>query len=57
MVWNGYNWKPVDGNTGGFMVIGVDIPSPGCWEIAAHYVQSFNNIQTLTYIYTVWVEP
>jgi hypothetical protein len=55
MVWNGYNGKPVDGNTGGFMVTGVDIPSAGCWEIAAHYVQSFDNIQTLTY--TVWVEP
>ena len=57
LVWNG------SANYGGqgeelavmFMVTGIDIPSAGCWEIAAHYVQSFDNIQTLTY--TVWVEP
>ena len=50
LVWNGSA-----SNAGMFMVTGIDIPSAGCWEIAAHYVQSFDNIQTLTY--TVWVEP
>jgi hypothetical protein len=38
-----------------FMVTGIDIPSSGCWEIAAHYVSNPGNIGTLTY--TVWVEP
>jgi len=37
-----------------FMVTGVDIPSSGCWEIAAHYVAA-SEIQTLSY--TVWVDP
>ncbi len=57
LVWNGWanNAGPVEGIVGGFMVTGVDIPAPGCWEIAAHYVARPDNIQTLTY--TVWVEP
>ena len=54
LVWNGSANYGGEG-LNGFMVTGIDIPSTGCWEIAAHYVQSFDNIQTLTY--TVWVEP
>jgi hypothetical protein len=53
--WNGHSWQPVDGDIGGFISTGIDIPSWGCWEIATHYLQSPWNIQTLTY--TVWVEP
>ncbi len=58
LVWNGWaNNAYIDGRgmAGMFMVTGLDIPASGCWEIAAHYVASRNNIQTLTY--TVWVEP
>jgi hypothetical protein len=58
LVWNGWaNNASVDGRgmAGMFMVTGIDIPAPGCWEITAHYVASPNNIQTLTY--TVLVEP
>ena len=57
LVWNGSANYGGEGEelAGMFMVTGMDIPSAGCWEIAAHYVQSFDNIQTLTY--TVWVEP
>ena len=70
LVWNGYaNNASIDGEgvAGMFMTTGVDIPSSGCWEIAAHYVASPevlaaqpggyvpspDNFQTLTY--TVWV--
>jgi hypothetical protein len=45
-----------------FMVTGVDIPTAGCWEIAARYVPGpssvpgpNNHIETLTYV--VSVEP
>ena len=58
LVWNGYaNNASIEGEgaAGMFMVTGVDIPSSGCWEIAAHYLASPDNIQTLPY--TVWVEP
>jgi hypothetical protein len=58
LVWNGgyANNASIEGEgaAGMFMVTGVDIPSSGCWEIAAHYLGP-DNIQTLTY--TVWVEP
>jgi len=43
------------GMAGMFMVTGIDIPTSGCWEIAARCVKGRGNIQTLTY--TVWVEP
>jgi hypothetical protein len=58
LVWNGWaNNGSIEGRgpAGMFMVTGLDIPSPGCWEIAAHYAESRDKIQTLTY--TVWVEP
>jgi hypothetical protein len=59
MVWNGWanngNASVAGGGEVMFMVTGLDIPAAGCWEIAAHYVPSPDNIQTLTY--TVWVEP
>jgi hypothetical protein len=38
---------------GMFMVTGIDIPTPGCWEIAAHYIADPPGGHTLTY--TVWV--
>jgi hypothetical protein len=57
LVWNGWanNASTGRGIAGMFMTKGIDIPAPGCWEIAAHYVESPGNIQTLAY--TVWVEP
>jgi hypothetical protein len=57
LVWNGWaNNGSIEGRgiAGMFMVTGIDIPAAGCWEIAAHYLESRGNIQTLTY--TVWVE-
>jgi hypothetical protein len=58
LVWNGgyANNASIEGQGAGgmFMVTGVDIPSSGCWEIAAHYLGP-DNIQSLTY--TVWVDP
>jgi hypothetical protein len=57
LVWSDWaNNASIEGRgmAGKFMVTGIDIPAPGCWEIAAHYVAP-NYIQTLTY--TVWVEP
>ena|SRR5579864_1438058 len=59
LVWNGgYANNAIiegEGEAGMFMVTGVDIPSSGCWEIAAHYLGGPDGIQTLTY--TVWVAP
>jgi hypothetical protein len=57
LVWNGSANYGIEGEglAGMFMVTGIDVPSAGCWEITAHYVQNFSDIQTLTY--TVWVEP
>ena len=57
LVWNSL---PGSGYTNGslagmFMNTGIDIPSSGCWEIAARYVDNPGNIGTLSY--TVWVEP
>ena len=43
-----------EGLEGMFMVTGIDIPSSGCWEIAARYIAE-PDIQTLSY--TVWVDP
>jgi hypothetical protein len=54
LVWNGSADNAGDGSPGDFMVTGIDIPSVGCWEIAAHYVDGDWNIQTLSYV--VWVE-
>jgi hypothetical protein len=57
LVWNGLAGS---GSTGGwsFMVTGIDIPSPGCWEIGAQYVDTSHDIHTVqTLSYTVWVEP
>jgi hypothetical protein len=58
LVWNAlanHAFIEGEGAAGMFMVTGVDIPSSGCWEIAAQYLGPDNPIQTLTY--TVWVEP
>jgi hypothetical protein len=59
LVWNGGYANNAfiegEGAAGMFMVTGVDIPSSGCWEIAAHYLGGPDGIQTLTY--TVWVAP
>ena len=38
----------------GFMVTAINLPTPGCWEISAHYTPGRGRTQTLTY--TVWVE-
>ena len=41
-----------------FMVTGIDIPSSGCWEIGAQYVDDRGDVHTLAHLsYTVWVEP
>ena len=56
LVWNGLpGSSSVEGKglAGMFMVTGIDIPSSGCWEIAARYIAEPGDIQTLTY--TVWV--
>lgn len=59
-------WSALTGSgfTGGkvleemFMVTGIDIPSPGCWEIGAHYVDTSGDVHTVhTLSYKVWVEP
>ena len=56
MVWAGSaNSGSAEGLGKGFMVTGLDIPTVGCWEIAAHYDPAPNRSQTLAY--TVWVEP
>lgn len=57
LVWNdlagsGYT----DGSLAGmFMVTGIDMPSSGCWEITARYIDTPGNVGALTY--TVWVAP
>ena len=38
-----------------FITTGLDIPSMGCWEIAAYYNPAHDKTATLTY--TVWVKP
>jgi hypothetical protein len=56
LVWSGL---PGSGSMEGervegmFMVTGIDIPSPGCWEIAARYITEPANLQTLTYTVSV----
>lgn len=41
-----------------FMVTDINIPSPGCWEIGARYVDTSHDVHTVqTLSYTVWVEP
>jgi hypothetical protein len=41
-----------------FMVTGIDIPSAGCWEIGAQYVDTSGDVHTVhTLSYKVWVEP
>lgn len=37
-----------------FMVTGLDLPSPGCWEFTAHYAPSWDYVQNLSFV--VWVE-
>jgi len=57
LVWSdlpGSGFMEGEGLEGMFMVTGIDIPSSGCWEIAAHHIADPpGSIQTLTY--TVWV--
>jgi hypothetical protein len=58
LVWSGpagSGFMEGQGLEGMFMVTGIDIPSSGCWEIGAHYVDPGGKVQTLAY--TVWVEP
>jgi len=47
---------PLSGTPEGMAIVtSVDIPTAGCWEIAAHYLPKTGKEETLTY--TVWVEP
>ena len=57
LVWNesagsGYTDTSLAGM---FMVTGIDIPSSGCWEIGARYIDNPGNVGALNY--TVWVNP
>ena len=53
---NWANGSTTDGTVAGmFMVTGLEIPTSGCWQIAARYAPTPEEaIQTL--MYTVWVE-
>ena len=43
------------GLTGMFMVTGIDIPSSGCCEIAAQYVDTSHDVHTIAYLaYMIW---
>ena len=57
LVWSslpGSGYMEGQGLEGMFMNTGIDIPSSGCWEIAAYYISDPpSSIQTLSYI--VWV--
>jgi hypothetical protein len=57
LVWNGPAGSGYtdDRPAGMFMVTGIDIPSSGCWEITARYIDTPGNTGTLTY--TVWAAP
>src|SRR5215469_1000129 len=58
LVWSdlpGSGFMEGKGSAGMFMVTGIDIPSSGCWEIGAQYIDESRDIQTLSYV--VWVEP
>jgi hypothetical protein len=61
LVWSdlaGSGYEEGKGLEGMFMVTGVDIPSAGCWEIGAQYLDDSRDVHTLSYLaYTVWVEP
>jgi hypothetical protein len=51
------NMASRDGTIEGmFMVTGLEIPTAGCWEIAARYAPSPDEV-TRTLTYTVWVAP
>jgi hypothetical protein len=51
------NMASTDGTIEGmFMVTGLEIPTAGCWEIAARYAPSSDE-GTRMLTYTVWVEP
>jgi hypothetical protein len=61
LVWSGLatsGFLEGKGLAGMFMVTGIDIPSSGCWEIGAQYVDTSRDVHTLAYLaYTLWVEP
>ena len=61
LVWSGLatsGFMEGKGLTGMFMVTGIDIPSSGCWEIGAQYVDTSRDVHTVSYLaYTIWVEP
>jgi len=55
---SGFDNGNTQGLEGMFMVTGIDIPSSGCWEIGAQYVDDIREVHTLAYLaYTVWVKP
>ena len=61
LVWSGLagsGFEEGKGLAGMFMVTGIDIPSSGCWEIGAQYVDTSHDVHTVAYLaYTIWVEP
>jgi len=61
LVWSGLatsGFMEGKGLAGMFMVTGIDIPSSGCWEIGAQYVDTSRDVHTVSYLaYTIWVEP
>jgi hypothetical protein len=46
LVWNGLAGGGVD-SSGAFMVTGIGIPSAGCWEIGAQYVDTSGDTHTV----------
>ena len=61
LVWSGLagmGFEEGKGLGGMFMVTGIDMPSSGCWEIGAQYVDTSHGVHTVAHLaYTVWVEP
>ena len=61
LVWSGLagmGFEEGKGLGGMFMVTGIDIPSSGCWEIDAQYVDTSHDVHTVALLaYTIWVEP
>jgi hypothetical protein len=61
LVWSGLagsGFEEGKGLEGMFMVTGIDIPSSGCWEIGAQYVDDSRSVHNLAYLaFTVRVKP
>jgi hypothetical protein len=59
LVWapraSGIKANGVETPDGMAMMTGIDIPAPGCWEIAAHYIYP-NRSKAQDLRYTIWAE-